>query len=784
MKNSRIVSICKKYPKSLVFILMIGIFFYFSLPRKLFSVDYSTVVYAKNGELLSAHVASDHQWRFPPSDSIPDRFQQCIVQFEDAYFYYHLGFNPISIAKALKENFSAGKVIRGGSTLSQQVIRLSRKNPKRTWREKIYELILSLRLEVGYSKDEILRLYSAHAPFGGNVVGLEAASWRYFKSSAKDLSWAQSATLAVLPNAPSLIFPGKNEGKLLNKRNRLLKKLFTESIIDSLTYKTALLEPLPKKPHVLNQHALQLKDFLVKNGYSGQSNHTSIDYNLQKKCEEILNYYHSTLKENQIFNGAILVVDIDNQQVVSYVGNTKTDRDHQVYVDNIQAPRSSGSVLKPFLYGALMEEGKLLPNQLIRDIPTQLSSFTPQNFDGKYDGLVPVSQALSRSLNIPAVRQLNRYGVRKFHSLLQDFKFTTINRRPRDYGISLVLGGAEVTLWDLSQAYTNLGLGVKLYAKIPDSFLGKKHYPISVLREKKPVVNQELPISPQAIFHTLQALQLVKRPTEEQDWNLYESANSIAWKTGTSFGFRDAWSIGYNGRYVVGVWIGNSDGEGRPNLTGVLAASPVMFKVFKQLPLGEEISLPISDFRELKLCKETGYLANIYCITEKSAIASSIKNQQPCPFHKQIFLDSLGQYQVNNSCYPIHLMKKDTIWNLPPLVEWFYKKKRPMISTSMRFLKTCETREQDKMEFIYPKSHVHTFYRTKDYYGNHSPLIFQVAYTMGRGKLFWYLDDELIQNTEIEHSVLLSPDEGSHTLTITDKFGNRISKEFTVLLTK
>ncbi|MCT4663607.1 MAG: penicillin-binding protein 1C [Flavobacteriales bacterium] len=774
----------KKHPKTSLVLLVLGMFFYFSLPSKLFPEDYSTVIYAKNGELLSAHVAKDQQWRFPLSDSIPKKFKHCIIQFEDAYFEYHLGFNPISIFKALKENYTAGKVVRGGSTISQQVIRLSRKNPKRTVLEKVGELFLSLRLELGYSKDEILRLYSAHAPFGGNVVGLEAASWRYFNTNSNNLSWAQSATLAVLPNAPSLIFPGKNQKKLLKKRNRLLKKLLDEGIIDQVTFETALLEPLPQKPHYLNQHGLQLKEFLSKEGFYGKTNYTTIDFGLQKKCESILDFYHRKFKENQIFNGAILVVNTHKKEVVAYIGNTKTSSDNHVFVDNIQAPRSSGSVLKPFLYGALFDEGKLLPQQLIKDIPTQLSSFTPQNFDGKYDGLVPASEALSRSLNIPAVRQLNRYGVRKFRSLLHDFHFTTIQKPARHYGISLVLGGAEVSLWELTQAYTNLASILNDYQKNPEQNSPSYFYPISVLKQKKTPLSQDPAISPQAIYHTLKALHGVKRPRHEQDWNLYESATKISWKTGTSFGFRDAWSIGYNGKYAVGVWIGNSDGEGRPNLTGINAAAPVMFKVFKQLKSGKKPQLPISDFETKNFCKKTGFIANEFCEKQKKKIACSVEFQRPCPYHTQVFLDSLSQYRVNSSCYDVHAMKKDTVWSLPPLVEWFYKKKNPMIKTPMPYLQICEKETRKKIDFVYPKAHIKTFYRTKDYYEKHAPLIFQVAYQGENKPLFWHLDDQFIQKTEIEHSVLLTPDAGMHRLSISDESGNRISKDFEVILTK
>jgi len=238
MRN--LISIIKKH-KIKSALLFIGLVFYaFCLPKNLFNSPTSTVIESTEGELLGALIADDGQWRFPANDSIPEKFKQCIVQFEDAHFYQHFGFNPISIFKALKANVSEGKVVRGGSTITQQVMRLSRNGKGRTYIEKIKELVLATRLEFRDSKEEVLNYYASNAPFGGNVVGLDVAAWRYFGVQPHQLSWAESATLAVLPNAPSLIYPGKNQEKLRLKRNRMHKKLFKEQIRVELTYKLVI----------------------------------------------------------------------------------------------------------------------------------------------------------------------------------------------------------------------------------------------------------------------------------------------------------------------------------------------------------------------------------------------------------------------------------------------------------------------------------------------------------------------------------------------------------------
>ncbi|WP_309609203.1 transglycosylase domain-containing protein, partial [Flavobacterium sp.] len=320
----RILDYIKNNKKKSVVIFILLTIYYFSLPRTLFQEPYSTVIESKEGELLGAKIARDGQWRFPAQDSVPEKFKKCIVYFEDEYFYKHPGFNPVAMVNAIKQNRKAGKVVRGGSTLTQQVIRLSRKGKGRTYFEKIIEIILSTRLELRHSKDKILELYAAHAPFGGNVVGLEMASWRYFGVQSHQLSWAESATLAVLPNAPSLIYPGKNQLKLLKKRNVLLLKLKNESIIDNQTYELAIEEPLPQKPYDLPQIAPHLLQRVAKN-QEGTRLKTTLDMALHNRVNQIAKYYYNQYKQNEVNNLAIIVIDVKTRNIMSYVGNSPTD---------------------------------------------------------------------------------------------------------------------------------------------------------------------------------------------------------------------------------------------------------------------------------------------------------------------------------------------------------------------------------------------------------------------------------------------------------------------------
>ena len=410
------LSVTKKVMTISITLLIIG--YIFCLPRQLFHVPYSTVVTDRNEELLGARIASDGQWRFPPRKTTPEKIKQCLITFEDKHFYHHWGVNPLATGRALYQNLKNKRVVSGGSTLTMQTIRLARNKP-RTLGEKVVEMIWATRLEFRTSKEEILSMYVSHAPFGGNVVGLDAAAWRYFGHSAEDLSWAESAMLAVLPNAPAMIHLSKGRKTLLSKRNRLLKQLFEEEIIDASTYELAVSEPLPDEPHPLPQIAPHLvsRFYQERNGLYTRS---TIDRGIQTHIESLAERWSNEFNRSDIRNLAILVIDIPTNQVVAYCGNVHFDRKQGGnQVDVIQAPRSTGSILKPFLYNAMLQEGSLLPKMLLPDVPVNINGFTPQNFSMQFEGAVPASEALARSLNIPAVTMLQRYGVPKFHHLLQ-----------------------------------------------------------------------------------------------------------------------------------------------------------------------------------------------------------------------------------------------------------------------------------------------------------------------------------------------------------------------------
>ncbi|HEV8084645.1 MAG TPA: penicillin-binding protein 1C [Chitinophagaceae bacterium] len=767
--------------------------FWFTLPSKLFNNPTCFVIEDKDGNLLNASIAADGQWRFPYDENVPDKFIQCIISFEDKRFYYHPGVDLIAFARAALKNLRSKETVQGGSTLTMQVIRLSRHETKRNLWEKVIESIRSIRLECSYSKNQIMALYASEAPFGSNVVGLDAASWRYFGRSPDKLSWGEMAALAVLPNAPALVHPGKNRDVLLKKRNALLDRLLANKILDDATCNLSKLEPLPGSPVPLPQlapHLLQrYKEDVKVNPDFTTSRQTTIDINLQKNVSDILNEHHNVLRGNGIYNACALVLDVETGNALAYVGNINGNNDPEMEsdVDVIKAPRSPGSALKPILYAAMFSDGMILPNSLIPDIPTQIGGYTPQNFDLGYDGAVPASMALSRSLNIPAVKLLQQYKYQRFYDLLKQLGMTTLNRPADNYGLSLILGGSEVTMWDLAGIYAgmartlnhqkkNKGVALKEDFYSPGYFVDDKEI------EKTSSQDAINSLDATSIWFAFQAMEEVMRPGEEGLWQEFSSSQRIAWKTGTSFGFRDAWAIGITSKYVVAVWTGNTDGEGRAGLIGVQTSAPIMFDIFRELPSSQWFSKPQNNFSFIPVCGQSGYRANIDCPNPDTIMVSKSGYRGPlCPYHKLIHLDATGTYRVDESCESPANMIHQSWFVLTPAIEWYYKQKNHDYKPLPPFKAGCKlTGNGRQMELIYPLQDA-KIYVPLEIDGSRGKTVFTAAHRKRGSKIFWHLDDEFIGTTINFHEMALSPAPGKHLLTIVDENGESVSREFEIL---
>lgn len=773
------LSVTRKVMLGIITLLVFG--YMFCLPRQLFHVPYSTVVTDRNEELLGARIASDGQWRFPPRKTTPEKIKQCLITFEDKHFHHHWGVNPLSIGRAIYQNTKHKRIISGGSTLTMQTIRLSR-NESRTFGEKIIEMIWATRLEFRASKEEILSMYVSHAPFGGNVVGLDAAAWRYFGHSAEELSWAESAMLAVLPNAPAMIHLSKGRKMLLSKRNRLLKQLLEEKIIDSSTYELAVTEPLPDEPHPLPQIAPHLVSHFYKER-NGQYTRSTIDRGIQTHIEDLAERWSNEFNRSDIRNLAILVIDIPANQVIAYCGNVHFDRKQSGnQVDVIQAPRSTGSILKPFLYYAMLQEGSLLPDMLLPDIPININGFTPQNFSLQYEGAVPASEALARSLNIPAVMMLQRYGVPKFHNFLQQTGFKTITRPSSHYGLSLILGGAEATLWDVTNVYAQMGR-----ALVPDltpRLTKEKEAKITEAKDEDEEEKEEKKTARHtyiwdkgAVWQTFNALKEVNRP-EEIDWKSIPSMQAIAWKTGTSYGFRDAWAVGVTPRYAIGVWVGNATGEGKPGLVGAQTAGPVLFDIFNYLPASSWFERPTGVFVDAEVCRQSGHLKGRFCEeTDTVLILPAGLRTDACPYHHLITLAADEKHRVYENCANTEPVFQKSWFTLPPVWEWYYKQHHPEYRPLPPFKAGCGEDTFQPMQFIYPPINAH-IRLPKQLDGSKGFLTVELAHTDPNATVFWHLDDTYLMQTQDFHKISLQPAPGKHSLTAVDGEGNTVSTTF------
>lgn len=729
------------------------------LPNDLFEdVCYSTVVEDCNGKLLGARIADDGQWRFPLCDTLPEKFVTALVEFEDRRFYKHGGVSLRSLARAMQQNIRNKRVVSGGSTISMQVIRLSRGGERTLW-TKAVECFMATRLESRYSKNEILRMYASHAPFGGNVVGIDAALWRYLGSSDCEMSWAEAATLAVLQNSPSTITPSKNREALLGKRNRLLVRLCDAGHITQEECQIALEEPLIELPYAMPQYAPHLVEYYNQN-HHGQKITTNIDLELQKQMDDITTRWSEELRLSGAHDLAAVIIDVRTGEILAYCGNADMsyERDGK-WVDIARSPRSSGSILKPILYCAALQSGQILPQMLISDIPTDFGGFAPKNFSVAFYGAVPADEAIAQSLNVPCVTMLKEYGVSRFVYTLRDCGISTFNAPASKYGLSVILGGAEVTLLEITKLYADMAA---CYQGVDNGRL--KDFPL----------NDKM-----VLYHTFEAMRKVNRP-DQLDWRRVSSVQNVAWKTGTSYGSRDAWAIGLTPDYAVGVWVGNADGSGPPNLTGARTAGPVMFDLIGLLPFTHWFDEPSDDGVEIAICKHSGHRAGRYCsdtVTIKAPKAAS--ESTICPYCHPVHLSLDEQYQiVNRSESTI----TKNMFSLPPTMEYYYKQSHPeyIPLPPVKQSSYYANNDYSPMKFLYP-AEGSVIRIPKQLDGSEGAITCKVAHSDPSVELFWHCDNMFMGKTTAIHSVTMSLTCGTHNVTVVDVNGNAISRIITVV---
>lgn len=765
----------------------------------------STAILDARGILLGATVAADGQWRFPESDTVPSRFREAVLAIEDRRFAIHPGIDPWAVARALRDNSRPHRRIQGASTVTMQVARLLRRSQgaptRRSIAAKVLEAGLALRLEWWHGKERILAMWASNAPFGGNVVGLEAAAWRWFGTTPEDLTWGQSATLAALPNAPSHLLGSSDErAALQSRRGSILGRLLATGRIDSATWSLALSEPLPDRPHPLPRLAPHALSRLAKVA-PGRRWTTTLEIELQT---EALRLARSRLQELSLLDVrglSVLVVEIPPgdslPRIRAWIGDAGTGS-----VDLATAPRSTASTLKPFLYGLLLDQGRILPGQWLPDIPSRWGDYRPQNASGRFEGVVPADEALARSLNVPWVRELEALGIEPFLGLLRRAGLGHLHRNAEGYGLPLVLGGAEASLLELAGAYTALARGGvassfefarsgsdRLHLGGPPSE-GDPHprtpAEADLLADRAmsspPRVRRIL--SPAASWAVVEALRRPGRIEEEDAWRAFAQGRPLAWKTGTSFGFRDAWTIAMRPRWVVAVWAGDPQGAGRPSLWGSTATAPLAFRIQPVLPDrgSPRWFPPPPDLVAVEICPVTGWRRSAACPRGADVPAPAAGANAPLdPWHRLAPFDASGTWRVRSTCEDPHRAVMRPVLQLPPAAEALSRRERPgFLPDPIPWREDCApSAHEDRLQILIPENGSRIVL-PRDIDGSIQKLAIQVGHREPGSSVRCFLDQEDLGISDRFRDFLARPEPGVHEVLCEDAEGARAISRFSV----
>lgn len=737
-----------------VFLYAIFVYISFDVDRMLFNIEdtYSTSLLDENGKLMDVFLNNDEQWHLKVEDDIPLNLKEAVITYEDKNFDKHFGVDFLAIFRAFVNNFKGGRR-SGASTITMQVAKLSSPK-KRTYLNKFIEIIQSFKIENKLSKQDILKLYLNNAPYGGNIIGYGTASRVYFEKEPKNLSFAECALLAVLPNSPSAMNVEKNREKLVGKRNYLLDKLYKKGKINENELALAKLEPLPEKRYSFEKVSPHLARRL-KNERNEKVIKTTIDYDLQKKMKEVVKSYINFTHSEGIVNASLIIIENKTRNVKAYIGSQDfMDMDYAGQVDGIIAKRSPGSILKPFLYALSIDEGLIAPESLVQDVPMFFANFNPQNANKKYAGMIKARDSLISSLNIPFVHLLEEYGEEKFYYFLKDMlKFD--ENSPEKYGLSLILGTKEFSIEDIATLYT----GLANYGKF-----AKLHY---ILGEK-PSIPRNM-FSEGASFLTLDTLKELVRPGLN---NLYKWKNPISWKTGTSYGRRDAWACGMTPDYTVIAWVGNFSGQGNDNLTGVTSGGRLLFNVFQELSYEKKyFEEPIYDIKEIEVDKRTGYRIDLDGVeTVLIKYPRSAKPLKMSPYYKKIYVDD-NDVEIDSRNIDFVNAHEKIIMNYPlEVVNYF-------IREDMDVSEIYHSSIGEKtLKILYPTQNLKILL-PKDI-DKEQKLVVKIA-NIKKQNIYWYLDKEFLgvdknYEKEIELGV------GKHTFTIMSEDGEIAKANFSI----
>lgn len=740
----------------------------FPFPEHTLQRPPARIVLDREGNPLRAFLPSDGQWRFPVTlDEVSPVMRTTLLRSEDRWFFWHPGVNPLAILRAAWNNLVSGRVVSGGSTIAMQVARLAEPRP-RTLNSKFIEAFRAMQLRWNHNPDEILEYWLNMAPFGGNIVGVGAAARLYFNKTPDRLSVGEASLLTALPRSPNAYNPIRYPDAARAVRARVLQRLHgifpekqlrqgaTEQLPHSLT-------PLPMNaPHFAQESLVRL---------NGPRPRTSLDPRKQKLAEEAVRARINALRAQDIDSAAVVVLDTSTREVLALIGSPSFfDDAHSGQINGTQILRSPGSTLKPFLYAQAMDQGLIVPDSLLLDIPTDYAGYAPQNYDGTFRGAVSAEFALSHSLNVPAVRLLGNLGLERFLELLRRGGLSSLNKPASHYGLPLVLGGGEVTLLDL----------VNLYATLAH---GGMHHPVRFSPAGPNESNEDIRLfSPEACYLTTRILSQVERPDMPQAWALTAAAPEVAWKTGTSFGHRDAWAVGYSGRHTIGVWVGNLDGRATKGISGARHAGPLLFDLFR---LMEENAASLPDFEhlelaEVELCASSRKLPGPYCTKRMTATIIPGRTQlEPDDWTIRIFVDDATGLRLVGDCLTTRAHHAETFERLPAsLATW--RQSVGLNTTPIPALhpECTSLMAGDGPRIVSPDPSTPYRYRpdTPDKY-QRIPLTADAS--PDSGEMIWFLDGLLIGSSPPGEPLFINPPSaGIHKIAVQDDLGRTDSLQF------
>ena len=726
---------------------------------------FSKAVYSSEGELLKAYLTNDEKWRLRTEPKqLPEYLIKAVIEKEDKYFYYHPGVNIFAVFRALYSNIVSGERISGASTITMQLVRILEPR-ERTYFNKLIEMLRALQFELHYSKEEILQLYLSCAPFGGNVEGIASAAYIYFNRAPEELSLAQASALIIIPNNPNGLRIDRNADKTKAERNKWLKIFEKNGVFPRDQIDAAFSENLEPKRYAAPNIAPHFCNF-ISSKVKYDTIMTTLRIKEQKLADEFLKKYIAKIKSKGISNGAVIVLDNSNNEVIAYVGSADfTNAEISGQVNGAEAVRSPGSTLKPFLYALGFDAGTITPKSTLPDIPFDFGGYEPENYDRKFNGLVTVDYALVNSLNLPAVSMLRKTGVPEFIGLLSNLGFTDIERMKNKLGLSMILGGCGVRLSQLVGAYS-------VFAR-----KGNFH-PLKYLKYQNPLNDRKI-FSEASSYLTADILSSAERPDIQVEYFADSKLPRFAWKTGTSYGKRDAWAVGFNPRYTIGVWTGNFDGKGSPHLSGAEIAVPLLVDLFNAIDFGEKGWFDFPDnLSERKVCKLSGLVPSSNCSDLiNDYFIENVSSNKLCESHSVVYVNEKETMSYCVECLPERGAHKKVFPKIPPELAYWRSLSGVAYEIPPEHNPNCSAGFGDSgLKIISPQSGFEYFIEK----GSERKILLQAAANEKSKKIYWYVNDKLIAAVKPNERVYFTPLKETNEIFCADDLGGKTSLTITV----